>query len=245
MQYDPRFLLLRRMTSPITGTTDIQGTIQGVQLGVHQRLQTKRGPIGKRRIIDWMELDVQTTYFPNASRDNFGKSFGQNMYSWEWYIGDRTSFISYGWFEFFNITGKPLLKTDPNHSNNPFGINVITNGISIDRPPKGKLFMGYTIIDTGPISTSALNLSYSYWMSPKWYSTFATVYDFGNGVSLGSALSFTRIGSDFLTTLGFTIDPQRGATQFGLQIVPRISPNVSNGGTQGMGGLDTRYAKFD
>lgn len=245
MQYDPRFLLLRRMTSPITGTTDIQGTIEGARLGVHQRLQTKRGPIGRRRVIDWMELDLSTTYFPDASRDNFGKPFGQNMYSWEWFVGDRTSIVSYGWFEFFNISGKPLLKTNPNHGNNPFGLNVITTGINITRPPKGQVFLGYTVIDTGPINTSALNVSYSYWMSPKWYSTFGTTYDFGNGVSLGSLLSFTRIGSDFLTTLGFTIDPQRGATQFGLQIVPRISPNVSNGASNSMGGLDTRYAKFD
>ena len=28
MQYDPRFLTLRRAASPITGTTDVQGTIQ-------------------------------------------------------------------------------------------------------------------------------------------------------------------------------------------------------------------------
>ncbi len=241
-QYDPRFLLLRRMISPITGTTDIQGTIEGLRTGIHQRLQTKRGPIGRRRIVDFMELDLTTTYFPNAARDNFGKSFGQNMYNWEWFIGDRTSIVSYGWFEFFNITGQPLLKTNPNHTNNPFGLNVITSGISIARPPRGQLFLGYTVIDTGPITTSALSFNYSYWMSPKWFSTFSTMYDFGNGVGLGSMLSVTRIGSDFLSTVGLSIDPQRGATQFGFQLVPRISPSVSNGASQGLQGLDTRYA---
>lgn len=241
-QYDPRFLLLRRMISPITGTTDIQGTIEGLRTGIHQRLQTKRGPIGRRRIVDFMELDLTTTYFPNAARDNFGKSFGQNMYNWEWFVGDRTSIVSYGWFEFFNITGQPLLKTNPNHTNNPFGLNVITSGISIARPPRGQLFLGYTVIDTGPITTSALSFNYSYWMSPKWFSTFSTMYDFGNGVGLGSMLSVTRIGSDFLSTIGLSIDPQRGATQFGFQLVPRISPNISNGASQGLQGLDTRYA---
>ena len=71
-------------------------TIETLQLGIHQRLQTKRGPEGRRRIIDYMTLDVDTTYFPNADRDNFGKPFGQNMYNWEWFIGDRTSIVSYG-----------------------------------------------------------------------------------------------------------------------------------------------------
>ena len=37
-----------------------------VQMGVHQRLQTKRGPIGRRRIVDYMTLDASTTYFPDA-----------------------------------------------------------------------------------------------------------------------------------------------------------------------------------
>ena len=56
---------------------------------------------------------------------------------------------------------------------------VITTGISLSRPPRTNLYMGYSIIDTGPIKTSALNASISYWLSPKWYGTFANSYDFG------------------------------------------------------------------
>ena len=29
------------------------------------------------------------------------------MYNYQWFVGDRTSIISYGWFEFWNLTGKP------------------------------------------------------------------------------------------------------------------------------------------
>src|SRR6201999_3602296 len=80
-QYDPRFLLLRRTASPITQTTDIQATIETLRMGIHQRVQTKRGPEGRRRIIDYLVLDVDTTYFPNANRDNFGTPFGQTNYN--------------------------------------------------------------------------------------------------------------------------------------------------------------------
>ena len=52
-----------------------------MQLGIHQRLQTKRGPEGKRRIVDCMTLDVNGTYFPDAKRDNFGTPWGQTMYN--------------------------------------------------------------------------------------------------------------------------------------------------------------------
>ena len=64
---------------------------------------------------------------------------------------------------------------------NPNGLNIITSGISIQRPPRSNIFLGYTIIDTGPIKTSALNASISYWLSPKWYGTFSESYDFGDG----------------------------------------------------------------
>lgn len=242
MQYDPRFLTLRRGISPITGTTDIQASIQMLQLGIHQRLQTKRGPEGKRRIIDYMILDLTSTYFPNATRDNFGKSFGQNMYNYEWYIGDRTSIYSYGWFEFFDIAGQPLFKVNPDRKNNPFGITVINSGVSINRPPRGNLTIGYSIIDTGTINTSAMNVLYSYWMSPKWYGTFGTSYDFGNAILLGSMFSLTRIGKDYLTSVGLAVDPQRHSYTFGFEVSPRLSPGLRLGSSSGMMRFDSRFA---
>jgi hypothetical protein len=241
-QYDPRLLTLRRVISPITGTTDIQDTIETVQFGIRQRLQTKRGPEGKRRIIDFMTLDLTTTYFPNASRDNFGKPFGQNQYNWEWFIGDRTSLLSYGWFEFFNITGKPILLSNPRHSNDPLGLNVITSGISINRPPRGNIFIGYSVINTGPIATSALNTSFSYWLSPKWYGSFATSYDFGNAILLGSTFAVTKIGADFLYSVGLSVDPQRQAYTFGFELSPRLSPSLRFGSGGGAARFDPRFA---
>ena len=241
--YDPRALILRRALSPITGTTDIQSTITTLQLGLHQRLQTKRGPEGKRRIIDWMTLDLNGTYFPDAQRDNFGKPWGQTMYNYQWFVGDRTSLISYGWFDFWDVTGsQPLSNTYTVEGHNPKGLNVITTGVSLSRPPRGNVFIGYTVINTGTINTSALNLSLSYWLSPKWFGTFSTSYDFGNRIPLGSMLSFTRIGADYLTSIGLSYDPQRSATQFAVQIAPRLSPNLRLGGATGMNQFDSRYA---
>jgi hypothetical protein len=242
LQYDPRYLTLRRAISPITGTTDVQGTVETVQMAIRQRLQTKRGPEGKRRIIDWMTLDLSTTYFPNGNRDNFGKAFGQNQYNWEWFIGDRTSIISYGWFEFWKVTGDPTSVSVAQHSNNPFGLNVITSGISINRPPRGSVFFGYTVINTGVINTSALNVAFTYWMSPKWYGTFGTSYDFGNAVLLGSTFAVTKIGADFLTSAGLTVDPQRQSFQFGFELSPRLSPSVRIGSGGGVARFDQRFA---
>jgi hypothetical protein len=241
--YDPRHLILRRALSPITGSTDVQGTINTVKLGVHQRLQTKRGPEGRRRIVDYMTLDAYTTFFPTPSRDNFGKPFGQSMYNWQWFIGDRTSIVSSGWFEFFNLVGSKPLTNYTVRGNDPFGLNTITSGFSISRPPRGNLYLGYTVIDTGTLKTSAMSASVSYWMSPKWYGTYSTSYDFGNGILLASTFSFTRIGADYITSIGLTVDPQRqNYSGFAVQIVPRLNPNMRLSNSAGSSTFDARYA---
>jgi len=240
--YDPRALILRQALSPITGTTDIQSSITTLQLGVHQRLQTKRGPEGKRRIVDWMTLDLTGTYFPDSLRDNFNKPWGQTMYNYQWFVGDRTSFISYGWFDFWNLTGSQPLNNYNVPGYNPTGLNVITTGISLSRPPRANVFLGYTVINTGPINTSAMNTSLSYWLSPKWYGSFSTSYDFGNKILLGSMFSLTRIGADYLTSVGLSVDPQRQSYMFAVQVSPRLSPNLRLGAGVGLNQFDSRYA---
>ncbi len=193
--------------------------------------------------MDFMTFDLSTTFFPNADRDNFGKPFGQNMYNWQWFLGDRTSLVSYGWFEFFDIGGQPKFQASKNLAQDPFGLNVITSGISISRPPRGNVFIGYTILDSGQITTSALNPSISYWMSPKWYGTFSTSYDFGNAIWLSSMFSFTRVGADYLTTIGLVVDPQRNNfSQLAIAISPRLSPGIRLGSGSGLSQFDSRYA---
>jgi hypothetical protein len=245
-QYDPRNLILRRAQSPISGSTDIQGTMETLKLGIHQRLQTKRGKEGQRHIMDYMVFDVDTTYFPMASRDNFGKPFGQNFYNYEWYIGDRTSIVSYGWFEFWKITGDPYLNYNTSlDKNDPFGLHIITSGISITRIPKGNIFIGYTIVNTGPINTSALNAQYSYWLSPKWFGTVSESYDFGDGLLLGATGALTRIGADYMTSIGLAVSPLQHSYQFTFTISPRLSPSIQFGSAAGLTRLDSRFAPVE
>ena len=115
-------------------------------------------------------------------------------------------------------------------------------GSTCSRPPRSNIYLGYTIIDTGPIKTSALNASISYWLSPKWYGTFGTSYDFGDAVDLGTNFTFTRIGADYLTTIGLSVDPQRNSYQFAVQITPRMSPAFRMGSNAAMNTFDTRFA---
>ena len=240
--YDPRHLIVRRTLSPITDTSDVQATMDTLRFGIHQRLQTKRGPEGARRIIDWMTLDASSTFFPNPTRDNFGKSWGQTMYNYEWFLGDRTSILSSGWFEFWDLKGGTPLDNFNVPTFNPKGLSVITTGISFARPPRGNIFVGYSVINTGPIDASALNVATNYWMSPKWYGTFATSYDFGTDRLLSSMFSLTRIGADYLLSLGLSVDPQRESYMFAFQISPRLAPTLRLGSGTGVNQFDSRLA---
>ncbi len=119
---------------------------------------------------------------------------------------------------------------------------MITTGVSFSRPPRGNVFFGYSIVDTGAISTSALNSAFSYWLSPKWYGTFNTSYDFGNRRWLGSMFGVTRIGADFLTSIGLNVDPLRSSYMFALEVTPRLSPSLRMGSGGGLARFDPRSA---
>lgn len=241
-QLDPRLLTMRRQLSPITQTVDVQDRLDAVRLGLFQRVQTKRGPEGNRRVTDVVTLDLTSTYFPNADRDNFGKPFGLNQYDFNWYISDRTTVFSQGWFEFWDITGKraPEVANDPSD-----GITVVTSGVSFMRPPRGNITLGYSFIDATSIQTSAVFATYSYWMSPKWYSVFSLSYDFRNSILLGTTFGVTRIGADYLTSVGLTVDPLRDNYTFAVEVAPRLSPNLRLGSGSSLGRIDPRFAPVE
>jgi len=215
-QFDERFYAVRTglqnwVTSP---STEIADDLVAVRLGAKQRWQTKRGPPANRRIIDWMILDTNMTFFPDADRDNFGQLLGLLDYDYRWHVGDRLTLVSDGIFDFFSD-----------------GQQVITVGGFLSRPPRGSLYAGFRLLE-GPIHNKILSFSYSYWMSPKWISTFGTTIDLGREGNIGQNFSITRIGESFLVSAGFTVDAARDSIGVALAVEPRFLPR-SRLGNQG------------
>ncbi|MCA9258558.1 MAG: hypothetical protein KDA61_05135, partial [Planctomycetales bacterium] len=102
-KFDPRFYAVRSglqgwVTSPSLEIVDDQ---TAVRTGVRQRWQTKRGGLGRQHIVDWLTLDMNATWFPEANRDNFGQEFGLVDYDLRWHVGDRFSIVSDGAADFF------------------------------------------------------------------------------------------------------------------------------------------------
>jgi len=180
--------------------------LMALRMGVHQRWQTKRGFPGRRRIIDWMVLDANLTWFPDKGRDNYGTPFGLLDYQYRWHIGDRLTLLSDGVFDFFDD-----------------GQQVITLGGYLTRPPRGSFYLGVSLIE-GPISHQILSLSYTYWMSPKWVSSFGMSVDFGMDGNIGQNFSITRIGESLLISAGFNVDEARDNVGISFVVEPRFLP---------------------
>ena len=176
------------MLSPITGTTDVQASINTVQMGVHQRLQTKRGPIGKppdRRLHDPRRHDH--LFSRRANRDNFGTPWGQAMYNYQWYIGDRTSIVSAGLVRLLQARRQHAAVAAGHRATTRTGSTSSRPGSRSRRPPRSNIYLGYSIIDTGPIKTSAVERRNQLLAEPEvvWY-LIRKSYDFGDAILLAS-----------------------------------------------------------
>ena len=217
LMFDERYFALRSgiQNSVTTPFTEIADDMQVLRGGIRQRLQTKRGPQNNRRIIDWMTLDVESSWFPEDEKHNFGESFGLIGYDYSWHVGDRTSLLSSGFWDTFEE-----------------GSNFWSVGAYLNRPPRGNIYLGYDIL-SGPIENQFLTFSYNYTMSPKWISSFVNQVDLKQNNNVGQSIFLTRIGADFLLSFGFRVDSNKDNVGVSLGIQPRIAPDIQLGKVRG------------
>jgi hypothetical protein len=206
LPFDERFYALRRglgsyVASP---SMEIADDLFVTRLGARQRWQTKRGHPDRPHIVDWIVLDTDATLYPNPDRDNFGTVIGLVDYDFRWHVGDRTTLVSEGYFDFFDQAGK-----------------YVSVGGFLNRPPRGSIYMGFHSLE-GPITSNVLVFNYSYRMSPKWLSSFGTTYDFHDSRNIGQNLMLTRIGESFLVSVIVNVDTSKNNVGANFAIQPRF-----------------------
>lgn len=221
-QFDPRFFAVRSgagasVTAPYNELVDDMNVLR---LGWRHRLQTKVGPINAPRIKNWMTLDLDTAFFPNPNRDNFGEPFGLYSARYNWYVGDRTTISAGTLFDTFN---------------NP---ETLWNfGITSQRSTRGSVYIGLRDIQGGSqLHSEILTASYSYVMSPKWISSLGTAYDLAENQNRGQTLQVTRVGADFLLHFGVLVDPTKNNFGLAVSVEPRFAPFTGSGGAGGTTG---------
>jgi lipopolysaccharide export system protein LptA len=215
-QFDPRFFAIRSgagasVSAPYNELVDSMNVLR---LGWRHRLQTKVGPVNAPRIKNWMTLDLETAFFPNPNRDNFGAPFGLYQAKYNWLISDRTTFTAGTLFDTF---------TNPER--------LWNFGITSQRTTRGSVYLGLRNIEGGPfLHSEILTASYSYVMSPKWISSVGTAYDLAEQQNRGQTLTVTRVGADFLLHFGMLVDPTKNNFGLAVSIEPRFGQFTGNGG---------------
>ena len=209
-KYDPRVWAFRSglqgwVTSP---TTEIADDLMALRMGMRHRLQTKRGGVGRDHIVDWLTLDMNATWFPDADRDNFGQEIGLVDYDLRWYLGDRFALLSDGAADFFGG-----------------GLQMVSGGILMNRPSRGTAYLGVRSID-GPITSNTVMGSFSYRMSPKWITTAGATVDLSDAGNIGESFSMTRIGESLLVTVGVNVDSGKDNIGLRLMVEPRFLPDL-------------------
>jgi len=217
-RFDDRYFALRtgmqgHVAAPVT---EIADDLMVARMGARQRWQTKRGLPGQERIIDWIVLDVNASFFPEPERDNFGADVGLIDYDFRWHVGDRVTLLSDGFLDVFGD-----------------GLRMMTVGGIINRPERGSFYVGFRSLE-GPISSNVLSASVSYRMSEKWVAGLGTAVDFGETGNIGQTLRFTRIGESMLVSIGMIVDESRNNIGLHLAIEPRFLPRARLGRVGGV-----------
>jgi hypothetical protein len=218
MKYDERFYALRYglMDTVSSQSTEIAGNLAAVRMGIRQRWQTKRGAPGRQRVIDWMTFDLQGVAYPDPNRDNFGTAIGLVTYSYRWYLGDRTTVVSDGTYDFFS--GAP---------------QYTSLGMYLNRPPRGSLYAGVMLLN-GPVTSTVLASSYNYRMSPKWISTAGSTFALNHSGNIGENFALTRVGESFLFNVSMNVDVSKGNVGAAISLQPRFLSRTGFGAANGL-----------
>ena len=211
LEFDPRFFALR---NNVTTQPEVLDDMQNVRLSVTQHLQTKRGPIDDRGIVDWMILDMGTTIFPERNRDNFGELAGLLDYRYQWQIGGRTRLDS-------NMLYDPHDDT----------LNV-SGSMTLQRPPRTSFAAFYSYFQSGPFQSNYVGMSNSYRFSRKYAGAFTTGYDFESLDNVSFTFGLSRVGLDFVTSVGFVLNAGRDDFGFVFEVYPRVQARSQYGRSQ-------------
>jgi lipopolysaccharide assembly outer membrane protein LptD (OstA) len=203
-RFDPRYYALRSgLASNVTaGNMEIADDMQMFRLGMTHRFQTKRGSVGKRRIVDWITFSTHVNLYPQTDH-NHEQSAGLLDYNFLWHVGDRFSFFSDGLYDFFGD-----------------GQNLTRIGGVWNRPERGNLRLTLDQF-SGVVERTYLSMGIGYEMNEKYSMSYTTSYDIRkNWQNVGHNFVFVRTGESFRLLLGAVYSESLSEWSFSIGLEP-------------------------
>ncbi|MHC4694958.1 MAG: LPS assembly protein LptD, partial [Planctomycetota bacterium] len=184
-----------------------------LNVGISQRLQTKRGPVDNRRTTDWMRLDMDFTWLNNSGDSSAGadrfvwnNAFVPlvNRFSTVVPPQDRRSSSIYGprrnYFSadyMWRLSDTTAVLSDINYDMQSGVVQQLNVGFSRLRWPNLSYYIGSRYLKRidnglGEEGSNAFTFAASYVLDPRYTVVFSQQYDFDYGANVRSEVTLVR-----------------------------------------------------
>jgi len=227
-----------------------------INLGLSQRLQTKRGPAGKKRTVDWMRLNTDVTWV----NDSGGASAGADRFIWNKpfipvvntyssvvpQLDRRSSIMSgvrrnyvgaeYSW----RLSDTTTLLSDMNFDMQSGVVQQLNFGFSHMRWPNLNYYIGsrylrrITILDPSTSlamqkGSNAFVFAVTYILDPRYSVVFSQEVDFDYGATVCSELTLIRRYHRMYWGLSYRADESLDEQGIVFSIWPQGVPELGVG----------------
>jgi hypothetical protein len=184
-----------------------------LNVGISQRLQTKRGPADNRRTADWMRLDMDVTWLDNTG----DSSAGADRFIWNnpfvplvnrfstlvpsqdrrssGIFGPRRNYFSADYI--WRVSDTTAVLSDMNYDIQSGVVQQFNVGFSRLRWPNLSYYIGSRYLKRinnglGEEGSNAFTFAASYVLDPRYSVVFSQQYDFDYGANVRSELTLIR-----------------------------------------------------
>ena len=231
-----------------------------LNVGVSQRLQTKRGPAGEERPVDWARLDMDVTWVEDPSHD--ASSSGPDRFMWnkpfvplriisapQIFSGDLSGLQRFEVFgprrNYFGADGVVRLSDtaavlgDMNFDMQSGVVQQLNVGISRMRWPNLSYYIGSRYLRRVEVldekGTNAFTFAATYVLDPRYTVVFAQQFDFDYGKNLRSDITLIRRYHRVYCAFTYSADESLDRQAIVFSIWPEGLPELAIGPRRYMG----------
>ncbi len=213
-----------------------------LNVGISQRLQTKRGPSENRRSVDWMRLDMDVTWVNNSGDD----SAGPDRFIWNkpfippintfsrtvplqdrrgsHIFGPRRNYVGadYAW----RLSDTTAVLSDMNYDLQSGVVQQFNVGFSHLRWPNLQYYVGSRYLRRldngyGEEGSNAFTLAATYVLDPRYTVVFSQQLDFDYGAAVRSDITLVRRYHRLYWGLTYSADESLDRQSIGLSLWPQ------------------------
>jgi hypothetical protein len=194
----------------------------GVQVGLRQRLQTKRGGPGQWRTVDWLTFDLEFGFFNNVRHAR--PTHGDMFYSRPEYSLAR-NFIngSLTW----RASDSTALLYDFNWDMNDCQMDVQNISLAVERTPRLSYFVGWRAIDA--TDSNLFGFGANYRINRKHTIALREYFDFDRGKTLNFELTYLRKLPRLYLAITFELDEAEDESMISVAAWPEGLPEATVG----------------